>query len=245
MIPDAAADAGALTVEVEPRLIPLFARSFPGVRLRSLADDAKEVRADAHIPLGGLGELYRQSTGDFPRRAYLAADKARAEKLRHLLHADRKTVIGVSWRSANPKFGMHKTAQLRDFSPLFTRADVRLVDLQYGDTAAELQAIRDEFGVAIAHLDEIDNTRDIDGLAALIDACDAVLTVSNTTAHIAGALGKPVWVMVPYGQGRLWYWFGEREDSLWYPRMRICRQQPGQSWADLVAAIAPRIAGTA
>jgi ADP-heptose:LPS heptosyltransferase len=117
-----------------------------------------------------------------------------------------------------------------------------VVDLQYGDTAAEIEAVRGEFGVAVKHLDEIDNTNDIDGLAALIGACDVVLTVSNTTAHIAGALGKPVWVMVPHGQGRLWYWFHERADSPWYPEMRICRQQKGQSWADLIASAVSQIA---
>lgn len=242
IIPDVRAHAGSVVLEVEPRLIPLFARSFPGVQFCSLAGDPKEIRADAHVPMGGLGEFFRQRPEDFPRQAYLVADKGRAAGLRASLHADKKIAVGISWRSANPKFGMHKTAQLRDFSPLFTRPDVQVVDLQYGDTAAEIEAVRGEFGAAVKHLDEIDNTNDIDGLAALIDACDVVLTVSNTTAHIAGALGKPVWVMVPHGQGRLWYWFHERADSPWYPEMRICRQQKGQSWADLIASAVSQIA---
>lgn len=241
MIPDALARAGSVILEVEPRLIPLFARSFPGVELRSLAEDADGVRADAHVPIGGLGEFFRQSSGDFPRRAYLKADPERASALRGLLPAN-KMPVGISWRSINPKFGMHKTAMLRDFSPLFMRSDVQLVDLQYGNTSAERAAIRKEPGIEILHLDEIDNTSDIDGLAALIEACDAVLTVDNTTAHIAGALGKPVWVMVPHGQGRFWYWFKDRADSPWYPGMRICRQQSGQPWADLIASAAPQIA---
>lgn len=242
IIPDVRVHAGLVVLEVEPRLIGLLSRSFPGVTFRSLAGDPKEIRTDAHVPMGGLGEFFRQRPEDFPRKAYLVADKERAAGLRASLHADKKIAVGISWRSANPKFGMHKTAQLRDFSPLFTRPDVQVVDLQYGDTAAEIEAVRDEFGVAVKHLDEIDNTNDIDGLAALIDACDVVLTVSNTTAHIAGALGKPVWVMVPHGQGRLWYWFHERADSPWYPEMRICRQQKGQSWADLIASAVSQIA---
>lgn len=241
IIPDVLAHAGSVVLEVEPRLIGLLSRSFPEVQFRSLAEDPKNIRANAHVPMGGLGEFFRQRPEDFPRQAYLLADKDRAAGLRASLHADKKLAVGISWRSANPKFGMHKTAQLRDFSPLFTRPDVQVVDLQYGDTAAEIEAVRGEFGVAVRHLDEIDNTNDIDGLAALIDACDVVLTVSNTTAHIAGALGKPVWVMVPHGQGRLWYWFHERADSPWYPEMRICRQQKGQSWADLIALAVSQI----
>jgi ADP-heptose:LPS heptosyltransferase len=80
-------------------------------------------------------------------------------------------------------------------------------------------------------------------LAALIEACDAVVTISNTTAHIAGALGKPVWVLIPYhGHGQLWYWSKDRKDNLWYPEARICRQQKGQPWADLIASVTPEVA---
>ncbi|HVT55080.1 MAG TPA: hypothetical protein VHD34_03395, partial [Xanthobacteraceae bacterium] len=121
------------------------------------------------------------------------------------------------------------------------RPEFQFVDLQYGDTAGERTALREKHGISIQHLDEIDNTNDIDGLAALIEACDAVVTVSNTTAHLAGALGKPVWILVPQGHGRLWYWFRDRTDSPWYPGARIVRQQPGQSWADLVTSIVPEI----
>jgi ADP-heptose:LPS heptosyltransferase len=73
-------------------------------------------------------------------------------------------------------------------------------------------------------------------------ACDAVVTVSNTTAHLAGALGRPTWVMVPHGHARIWYWFRDRSDSPWYPRVRVHRQQRGQPWSGLVAEMALAIA---
>ncbi len=240
MIPDAMKNAGGIILEVEPRLVSLFARSFPDAEVRSLTGDISAIHPDAHTPAGGLGAFYRQAMPDFPSRAYLVADQDRAVQLKSRLYPN-KTVIGVSWRSTNKKIGIHKTAELRNFSSLFTRPDVQLVDLQYGDTSAEREAIRQEFGVEILHLDEIDNMNDIDGLAALINACDAVLTVSNTTAHIAGALGRPVWILVPQAQGRLWYWFREGKKSPWYPEAQLVRQQGGQSWGELVASAAPEI----
>ena len=91
-------------------------------------------------------------------------------------------------------------------------------------------------------LDDIDNMNDIDGLAALIAACDAVLTVSSTTAHLAGAVGAPTWVMVPLGRGHLWYWFQDRPVSPWYPNLQVRRQEPGQTWSSLIAELAPEIA---
>ena len=70
---------------------------------------------------------------------------------------------------------------------------------------------------------------------------DLVLTVSNTNAHLAGALGKPTWVLLPVGGARLWYWFRGRQYSPWYPRVHLKRRTRGQSWTDLVAAAAPEI----
>jgi hypothetical protein len=73
-------------------------------------------------------------------------------------------------------------------------------------------------------------------------ACDAVVTVSNTTAHLAGALGRPTFVMVPHGNARIWYWFHAREQSPWYPRARVRRQRAGETWAQVVASVATEVA---
>ena len=86
-------------------------------------------------------------------------------------------------------YGEQKSARLRDFEPILKLPSIRFVDLQYGDTLEERTALKESTGVEVSHLDDVDNYQDIDGLAALITACDAVVTVSNTTVHIAGALG--------------------------------------------------------
>ena len=113
--------------------------------------------------------------------------------------------------------------------------DCRFIDLQYGDTRADREAIEADFGVKVERMPDVDNTNDIDGLAALITACDVVVTTSNTTAHLAGALGKETYILVPSGRGRMWYWFRGREDSPFYPRVRLKRQRPKQHWAELPA----------
>lgn len=233
--------ARKIILEVDPRLVPLMARSFPAVQAVPSLRDGADISADAHLPIGGLGKFYRLGWEDFPRRSYLVADNERTGNLRAKLEGAGQCVIGISWISTNLRFGTSKTAALDDLAPLLQRPEFQFVDLQYGDTSDERNALREQRDITVQHLDEIDNTNDIDGLAALIEACDAVVTVSNTTAHLAGALGKPAWIMVPQGHGRLWYWFRDRSDSPWYPGARIVRQQPGQSWADLVVSIVPEI----
>jgi tetratricopeptide (TPR) repeat protein len=243
MVPEMTARADSIVLEVDPRLAPLLARSFAGVQVIGLANELYAGHVDVHAPLGSLARFLRPSLEAFPRRehGYLIADKGRVEKLRQRLAADRRAVIGLSWISRNPEFGEARSARLRDFEALLRLPRCRFVDLQYGDTSAERAVVERETGIRIERL-EVDNSNDIDGLAALISACDLVVTVDNTTVHLAGALGKPTWVLVPHGPARIWYWFTEREaDSPWYPRVHVQRQRPAQPWADLMAVVAAEV----
>jgi ADP-heptose:LPS heptosyltransferase len=199
----------------------------------------------AQIPFGSLGGFFRPDWQAFPRRqdGYLVADAGRASVLRKRLAENGRRVIGVSWVSKAPFGGASKTARLADFAALLRLPGVRFVDLQYGDTTEERQSVARDLGLEVIRLADIDTMNDIDGLAALITACDAVVTVSNTTAHLAGALGVPTWVMVPHGHARIWYWFRDRPDSPWYPRVRVRRQNRAQPWADVVAKVADEVSG--
>jgi ADP-heptose:LPS heptosyltransferase len=111
---------------------------------------------------------------------------------------------------------------------------LELVDLQYGDTAAERSALKQRHDITINKLEEIDNLNDIGSLAALISACDIVITISNVTAHIAGALGKPTLVMLPNSPSLFWYWHRERTDSPWYPTAVLIRQTQRGEWQDVI-----------
>ena len=112
-------------------------------------------------------------------------------------------------------------------------ADV-VVDLQYGDTSKERQSFYKKYGINLIKIKEIDNYDDIEGLAALIDACDFVVTVSNTTAHIAGAIGKKTYLMLPKGKGKLWYWSKENDQSLWYKSIKIMEQKEIGQWNEVI-----------
>jgi len=79
-----------------------------------------------------------------------------------------------------------------------------------------------------------EKSHDLEGLAALIDACDVVVTVSNTTAHLAGALGRPALVLLPSGRGLMWYWHLERGDSPWYPSLKLFRQARSGEWSGVI-----------
>ena len=117
------------------------------------------------------------------------------------------------------------------------------VDLQYTDTSDERSEFKKNYGVEILKIDEIDNFYDLDGLASLIDACDCVVSVSNTTAHIAGSIGKKTYLMIPQNRGRLWYWPKENEQSIWYKSIQIIEKTKVNSWDNVIENVTQKLIG--
>lgn len=239
MLDEAVERVGSTTLILDPKLHALYRRSFPKCRIVTFEEAMAGSGFDVQMPLGDLGGFFRSGEADFlrHRRAFLKADRARTASLRNELAPGNQRVCGLSWSSRNAEYGAQKTLALELLHPLFSLPDMQFVDLQYGNTEkARTKALR-ETGTHILRVASVDNWSDIDGLAALISACDIIVTISTTTAHLAGALGKDVLLMLPHSQGRFWYWQADREDALWYPSMRIFRQRAHGDWADVVERV--------
>jgi ADP-heptose:LPS heptosyltransferase len=244
MLPDLAKQVPGATVCVEPRLVPLFKRSIPALNFIS-PDKLDGNQFDAQIYLGSLGKIYRKNTESLSaiQSSYLVADAARSAELRTKLKNPEKLICGVSWLSKNADHGEGKSLSLEALHPVLQLAGFEFVNLQYGDTTEERDAFVQQHGVSIHHFDEIDNHNDLDGLAALIDACDIVVTVSSTTAHLAAALGKPVLVMLPNNDALFWYWHRDSHTTPWYPSARLFRRSDSGRWEDVIDAVALTLAG--
>jgi Flp pilus assembly protein TadD len=233
------------TVCLEARLIPLLSRSFNQLHFISpeqidenacIADE----RYAAQTHIASLGQFFRRDARDMAnvQQGYLRADAERIAVLRDRLHANepnRKLVCGLSWHSKNDEFGRDKSLSLSSLMPVLSLPGMRFVDLQYGDTSAERAELLGQSQISLHKFDDIDNFHDLDALASLISACDIVLTVSNTTAHLAAALGKPVIVMLPASPSLFWYWHLERSDSPWYPSAVLLRQTQAADWREVIA----------
>lgn len=107
---------------------------------------------------------------------------------------------------------------------------MQYIDVGYVDTTSERAIISAEHAIEIEKFSGIDPLEDIDALTALIDVCDLIITCSNTCAHIAGALGKKTYLLLPKAQGKFWYWQDINGRSLWYPSVSIFRQEECGSW---------------
>ncbi|KAF0192324.1 MAG: hypothetical protein FD165_949 [Gammaproteobacteria bacterium] len=124
---------------------------------------------------------------------------------------------------------------------MLTTPGVDFIDLQYGDSRAEIAAVCTQGNMAVHTWDDADPLHDLDDFAAQVAALDRVISVNNTTVHVAGALGVPVWVMLPLNSE--WRWLRDRADSPWYPSLQLFRQSTLGDWSPVFAAVAARLAG--
>ena len=240
MVPDLVEAGARVVVECERRLVPLFRRSFPAATCIARATPPAPETAhgvDWQIPIGSLGRWLRPDPARFPkRRSYLTADPVKRRTLRDKYKAGGgDTLVGIAWISRNPEVGGDKSMALAALAPLAEVPGVRLVDLQYGDTADERRDFERDAGTKIIRDDAVDQLADMDGFAAQVAAMDLVVSVSNTTVHVGGALGVPTWVML--NAVPLAVWMQEGEASPWYPSVRLYRQNTAGAWADVVRRV--------
>ena len=237
LIPEVQEMCSSVSVYVDPRLLPLCRRAMPTIHFIEDEKVLKREKCDYHLPIQSLGGVIRNDISDFDRTVtgYLKADPQRVEAIRKELQLDGKRAIGISWKSFKSLHQIKKSVELRDMGRMFSGLDVVLVNLQYGDVDDEIKAFMEETGIEVVQCSSVDNREDLDGLAALIEVCDLVISTSNVTVHMAGALAKETWVLLHHVT--LYYWLLERPDSIWYPTLRLYRQASLNDWNSVYESI--------
>lgn len=234
MIPDACKDA-KVVVDCDKRLKGLFKRSFPEARVygtrneKELAWEEVDREFDASISMGELGKLYRNETAEFPGTPYLVPCPTRTAGWKAALKTNGRPVVGIAWSGGTWTNGApNRHLPLDEWGPIFKAIDAHWVNLEYKDARKEA----DEHGVHTYPWATL--TKDYDDTAALVAACDIVICMQTAVAHLAGALGVPVWVMVP--KNSQWR-YGEAQESLpWYKSLRIFKSRG--DWGLVVHKIA-------
>jgi tetratricopeptide (TPR) repeat protein len=231
-------------LEIDRRLVPAFRRAHPDWEVVGKEEStAAFAKCDRQISVGSLPRLLRPSIESFSRqpRVLLAADPGRVQEYRARLVSPGARVIGISWKSFQPKMRGHvqrkKSAPLESFLDLSRRDDIRLLDLQYGDTAAEREVFATAGG-RLERLSDLDLFNDLDGVLAAIGACDLVVTTSNVTAHLAGALGRETLLVYLAANPPFHYWVPADDGrSPWYPSVRIVSAPDLDTWPKAFARI--------
>jgi tetratricopeptide (TPR) repeat protein len=232
LLPELTARGVAVVAEADARLAGLLRRGLSDVTFVT-PEESEEAFAgcDHQIPLGSLARLFRPDTASFGRQpaSILKADPDRVAAYRTQLGDG--PVIAISWRSlqkgSRRGLAERKSVPLEQFAALARTSGARLLDVQYGDVAEERRAFERRHPGVLFRLEGLDPYSDLEGLAAALVACGRLVSSSNVTAHLAGALGVPTALMYLRGWPPFSYWVaGPGGRSLWYPSVTV----PGKAW---------------
>ncbi len=181
--------------------------------------------------VGSLPRFVRRRIEDFPKTCgYLVPDRRLVEQWRsRLARCGRALKVGIAWRGGKDAETQKKRSiPLDQWGCVLTVPGVRFVNLQHGSAAQEAAAAQARFGIALDDGTDCDPLSDLDNFAAKLAAVDLVISVDNSTVHLAGALGRPVWTLLPFSCD--WRWGLDGETTPWYPGMRLFRNRSLDDW---------------
>jgi tetratricopeptide (TPR) repeat protein len=232
-LPLLAARGARVSFRMHQELSELMRESLPGIHV--LGDRGDPGPHDCDAVLLSLPRLFRTRLETIPAQVpYLRAPEAAAARWRNRLATLAGIKVGLVW-AGNPKHAndMRRSLELKALAPLTAVPGTNFVSLQVGPRAADARK-------APTVRDLSKQLTDFTETAAAVAALDLVITVDTSVAHLAGSLGKPVWVVLPWVTD--WRWMFEREDNPWYPTMRLFRQKRGESHARIIGVMAEELA---
>ena len=141
-------------------------------------------------------------------------------------HITSKYLIGISWRTS----GVKDSISLDELARSLPTDEVALVNLQYGNVSDEIETLFNNYGIKVLQLPEVNNNQDLDGLAALICACDEIVSVDNITIQLAGSLGKKSTVLLPYMPSFVWTSDLASDKSHWHSSVTKIKQNKILCW---------------
>jgi Tfp pilus assembly protein PilF len=228
-VPQVAQRGAKLILECQPALVTLFDR-LPGLD-RVIARGQPLPEVDWHIPLQGLPHVLRITVENVPNKVpYLWAPADRVRKWADRLAGQTKLRVGLVWAGMKHPGRDWRTRTIDIFAPLAEVPGVKFFSLQTGEDSRQAPPNGMDWADFSTELNDFAET------AALVQNLDLVVSVDTSVAHLAGALAKPVWVLIPLQSD--FRWLLERTDTPWYPTMRLFRQRNKEVWTDVIEHMA-------
>tara|TARA_Y100000996_G_C22547313_1_gene652319 strand:- start:371 stop:2155 length:1785 start_codon:yes stop_codon:yes gene_type:complete len=212
-----------LTIECDKRLKNIFCNSFPKyknsfVEFGKISQNKSLLnKYDVAIYAGSLGKFFRNKIEDFSNGSYLVPENNLLEKSKkQLSNLSEKINIGISWKSFKNRYSNEKSLVLDNFNNIFETKNCNFINLQYGDVTNEVENYNKEFNKKIITLENLDLVNDFDTLASILKNLDLFISVSNSTAHLAGSLGVKTLLIRPENHAIFHYWNQPGNKTPWY-----------------------------
>jgi Flp pilus assembly protein TadD len=230
-------DRGGRVVVAVRKPLARIVSSCPGVKM-VIPEGAPLPDFAVYIPAMSLPRIFGTTLATIPAEIpYLAADADLVSHWGHEIGRDNRFRIGIAWQG-NPGYSQdrQRSFALTQFEPVARLEGVRLYSLQKDFGADQIVAAASRFAV----IDPGSRFTDFMDAAAAIKNLDLVIAADTSIVHLAGALGSPVWTALPFDAD--WRWLRDRDDSPWYPTMRLFRQCRPGAWEDVFKRIADELA---
>lgn len=223
-------------LSVPDSLLALLSHAKPAVEL--IGSGKMPSRFDFHIPLASIPMAVGMTVGTIPSAsAYVSAERARVSFWKSRL-GDQGFRIGVAWQGKEDIRGLEgKSFPISALAKIAGLADIRLISLQKGQGCEQLHCL--PAGMRVEHYDFDEGPDAFLDTAAMMMACHLIISADTAPAHLAGALGIPTWVALKYIPD--WRWFLGRNDSPWYPSLRLFRQPQLGDWPSVFEAMAKEL----
>ncbi len=220
-----------VVVEVQPPLVALIQSMSEIDRVIEAGSEFDDF--DYQIPLLSIPRYFLSDSGSIPTTIpYIATTSGNTELEAAPIKNSNGYKIGISWAGSPSHENDHnRSIPLSMFKPLEDNDGIRLFSLQLGSRRADLKDMPGSSKI----YDMGDHLTDFMATAQLMNKLDLIITVDTAVAHLAGALGHKVWVLLPYQSD--WRWLFEREDSPWYPTMRLFRQSRDCQWEPVIQSV--------
>jgi hypothetical protein len=249
-LPDLLRQEAKCFLECDARLVPLFGRSFPQITtVAKTSGSGLPVcigQCDLVDYLGTLPRFFRRRIEDFPQSgSILQPDPSQVAKWRSsFARLGGALKVGLSWHGGRDvETRRRRSIPLELWEPVFQVPGVRFVNLQYGPAATDAAEARRRFAISLDDGTDCDPLLDLDSFAAKMAALDLVISVDNSTAHLAAAIGQKVWTLLPCAPD--WRWMLEGETTPWYSTMRLLRCRGLDEWSELLQRTARRLTACA
>ena len=213
-----------ITIECDERLLPLFQYSFNQnhkhkfISLGNISNHRDKLKNfDFVLYAGSLGKFFRNDINLFPTTSYLDVEqkfinetKNKVAKLKNRFN------IGISWKSFKNRYAREKSLELEELINIFKTPNCNFINIQYGDVSEEINNFSSKYKIEITTIKNLDLYKNLLGLAGLLKNLDLFISVSNSTAHLAGALGVKTLLIKPHNHATYHYWNQPSSKTPWY-----------------------------
>ncbi len=231
-----------VTVYLDERLIELFEASFPKISFKAKDAVLSVTDFDAQLPVGNLMGIFRNELNDFPSfdNSFMNAFKKSKVNLEKLLKRKSKLKCGIAWyTSADERSDCpdSRGLDLKKLVQVFDGLDIDLINLQYPVDHDKNSSVSKSLKKKVLTVPGIDLKDDFASTAALVDSCDLIVTIDNTIAHLASALGKKTIVLLPLAPPNF-RWMAVGENTPFYPdTTTILRKSKIDDWSDVLKSL--------